>query len=77
MQPLDGSVFGAVKAEYRAIYRGDMAHREEKHMTKTDVTAYLMLAWDLVSEEAIQSGWTCYHSDTRVLERELETAMAP
>jgi hypothetical protein len=36
MQPLDRSVLGALKAESRAIYRGDMAHREDKHMTKAD-----------------------------------------
>jgi hypothetical protein len=39
MQPLGRSVFGAMKGEYRAIYRGDMAHREDKHMTKADFTA--------------------------------------
>jgi hypothetical protein len=50
MQPLEHSVFGALTAEYRAIYRGDMAHREDSHMTKADFTAYLMLAWDLGSE---------------------------
>jgi hypothetical protein len=43
-QALDRSVFGALKAEYRPIYRGDMAHREGKHVTKADFTAYLMLA---------------------------------
>jgi hypothetical protein len=77
MQPLDRSVFGALKAEYRAIHRGDMAHREDKHMTKADFIAYLVLAWDLVSEGAIHRGWTCYHLDTQALKRELLTAVGP
>jgi hypothetical protein len=46
-------------------------------MTKADFTAYLMLAWDLVSEEVIHRGWTCCPPDTRGLERELQTAVAP
>jgi hypothetical protein len=54
-----------------------MAHRDDKHMTKADFPAYLMLAWDLVSEEAIHRGWTCYDTVTRALERELQTAVAP
>jgi hypothetical protein len=77
MQPLDRSASGFLRAEYRAIFRGDMAHREDKHMTRADFTAYLMLAWDLVSEEAIHRGWTCYDPDTRALERELQAAVAP
>jgi hypothetical protein len=44
MQPPGRSVFGALKAEHRPIYRGGMAHREDKHMTKVGFTGYLMLA---------------------------------
>jgi hypothetical protein len=77
VQPVGRSVFGALKAEYRPIYRGDLAHREDKHVTKADFTAYLMLACDLVSEEAIHRGWTCYAPDTRALKRELQTAVVP
>jgi hypothetical protein len=77
MQPLDQSAFGALKAEYRALYRGDMTHREDNDMTNADFTAYLMLAWDLGSEEAIHRGWACYPPDTRALERELLTAVVP
>jgi hypothetical protein len=46
MQPLGSSVFGDIKAECRDIHRGDMAHREGKHMAKADLTACLVLAWD-------------------------------
>jgi hypothetical protein len=77
VQPLDRSVFGGLKAELRTIYRGNMAHREDKRMTKAEFTAYLMLACDLVSEEAVHRGWTCYDRDTRGQERELQTAVAP
>jgi hypothetical protein len=70
MQPLDRSVFGAPTAEYRAIYRGDMAHREDKHMTKADFAADPMPAWDRASEEATARGWTRYHPDTLALERQ-------
>jgi hypothetical protein len=75
MQPLDRIVFGALQAEYCAIYRGGMAHQEDKQMTKADFTAYLMLAWGLASEEAIHRRWTCHDPDTRTLERELQAAV--
>jgi hypothetical protein len=39
LQPLDRSVFGALKAEYRAIYRMDMSQREDRRMTKADFAA--------------------------------------
>jgi hypothetical protein len=44
---------------------------------EADFTAYLMLAWDLVSEKATHRRWTCYDPDTRALERELHAAVAP
>jgi hypothetical protein len=71
MQPLDRSAFGALKAEYRAICRGDMDHREGKHMTKADFGAYPLpyAGMGPVSEEAIDRGWACYHTGTRALER--------
>jgi hypothetical protein len=34
MNPLDRALFGALKAEYRAIYRYEMSQREDKSMTK-------------------------------------------
>jgi hypothetical protein len=77
IRPLDRSVFGALKAEYRPIYRGDMAHREDKHVTKADFTAHLVLTWDLVSEEAIYRSWTCYNPGTRALEREFADGRGP
>ena len=75
LQPLDRSVFGAFKAEYRAIYRRDMAQREDRRMTKADFAAYLILAWELVSDRAIQHGWECYDPDTTLLEEQLREAV--
>jgi hypothetical protein len=54
-----------------------MAHREDNPMAKAHFTAYLMLAWDLVSEEVIHRGWTCYPPDTRALERWSESCRWP
>jgi hypothetical protein len=50
LQPLDRSVFGAVKAEYRAIYGDDMSQRQDKRVSKADFAAFAILAWELVSE---------------------------
>ena len=75
LQPLDRSVFGALKAEYRAIYRWEMSQREDRRMTKADFAAYLILAWELVSERAIQHGWECFDPDTTRLEAELLDAV--
>ena len=75
LQPLDRSVFGALKAEYRAIYRMDMSQREDKRMTKADFAAYLVLAWELVSDNAIHHGWECYDPDTRALWEQLQAAV--
>jgi hypothetical protein len=69
LQPLDRAIFGALKAEYRAIYRHEMSQREDKSMTKADFAAYLLLAWELVSEDAIHRGWECYRPEIEVLER--------
>ena len=76
LQPLDRSVFGALKAERRAIYRRDMSMRDDKRMTKADFAAYLILAWELVSDRAIVHGWECYDHDTRRLEEQLQEAVA-
>jgi hypothetical protein len=56
LQPLDRSISGALRAEYRAIYRDEMSQRQEKRMTKADCGAYLILAWDLVSDQVIHQG---------------------
>jgi hypothetical protein len=76
LQPLDRAVFGALKAEYRAIYRYEMSQREDKSMTKADFAAHLPLARELVSDDAIRRGWKCYRPDTEVLEREPVAALA-
>jgi hypothetical protein len=57
LQPLDRAAFGALQAEYRAIYGYEMSQREDKSMTEADFAAYLLLAWELVSEDAIHRGW--------------------
>jgi hypothetical protein len=44
LQPLDRSVFGALKVEYRDIYRYEMSQREVKRMAKADFAAILILA---------------------------------
>jgi hypothetical protein len=36
----------------------------------------MLLAWELVSEDAIHRGWECYGPDAEVLERELVAALA-
>jgi hypothetical protein len=68
LQTLDRAVFGALKAEYQAIYRYEMSQREDKSMTKANFAAYLLLAWELVSEDANHRGWECYGPDAGVLE---------
>jgi hypothetical protein len=76
LQPLDRAVFGALKAEYRGIYRYERSEREGKSMTKADFAAFLLLAWELVPEDAIHSGSECHRPDTGVLEQELAAALA-
>jgi hypothetical protein len=44
-------------------------------MAKADRAAHL-LAWELVSEDAIHLGWEWYSPDIEVLERELVAAQA-
>jgi hypothetical protein len=63
LQPLDRSVFGALKAEYRAIYRNEMSQRQDKCVSKADFATFAIVAWELVSEEAIHHGWDCYSPD--------------
>jgi hypothetical protein len=76
VQPLDRAVFGALKAGYRAIDRYEMSQKEDKSVTKADFAAYLLLAWELASEDAIQRGWECPRPDTGGLELELEAGLA-
>jgi hypothetical protein len=68
LQPLDRSLFGALKAEYRAIYRIDMSQREDKRMTKADFAPYLTLG-------AVRRGWECFDCDTGALRAQLEDAV--
>jgi hypothetical protein len=75
LQPLDRSVFGALQAEYRAIYRMDMSQREDRRMTKADFAAYLILAWELVSDGAVRRGWECLDPAPRALPAELQDAV--
>jgi hypothetical protein len=77
MQPLGRRVFGALRVEYPAICRGDMAPREAEHVTKADLASHPMLAWDLLSEEAIDPRWTYHDPDTLALEQVLLTAVGP
>jgi hypothetical protein len=44
LQPLDRSVFGALKAEYLAIARYQMSQIEDKWVTEADFPAFLILA---------------------------------
>jgi hypothetical protein len=69
---LDRSVFGALKAEYRAIYRNEMSQRQDKRASKADFAAFAILAWELVSEEAIHDGWDCYSPECANLAQELK-----
>jgi hypothetical protein len=62
LQPPDRSIIGALKAEYRAIDLHEMSQRKDNRMTQADFTAYLILAWDLVSEPAVH-GWEGYNQD--------------
>jgi hypothetical protein len=71
LRPLDRAVFGVLKAEHRAIYRYEMSQREDKSMTKADFAACVLLAWELVSEDAIYRGWECNRPDSGVPEGEL------
>jgi hypothetical protein len=41
-----------------------------------DFAAYLLGAWELVSEAAIRCSWQCHSPDTEVPERELAAAPA-
>jgi hypothetical protein len=51
LEPLDRSVFGSVKAEYRAVYRMDIPRRGDKRMSKAHFAAYLIREWELVSHQ--------------------------
>jgi hypothetical protein len=46
-----------------------MPQRQDKSMTKADLAAYLLLAWELLSDDAITRGWECYRPSTEVLEK--------
>jgi hypothetical protein len=72
LQPLDRSEFGALKAEYRAIYRNEMSERQDERVSKADFAAFAVLAWELVWEEAIHHGWDCYTPDGAILAEELD-----
>ena len=52
-----------------------ISQREDKRMTKADFAAYLVLAWELVSDNAIHHGWECYDPDTRALWEQLQAAV--
>ena len=56
------------------MYRGDMSQREDKRVRKADLAAYLILAWEVVSDEAIQHGWECNDPGTTRLEGQLQEA---
>jgi hypothetical protein len=56
LQTLDRALFGALKAEYRGPYWYEMSQRGDKSLTKADFAASLLLAWVLVSEDAIPRG---------------------
>jgi hypothetical protein len=53
-----------------------MLQREDKSMAKADFAAFLLLAWELVSEDAIHRGWECYCPEIEVLEGELAAVLA-
>jgi hypothetical protein len=54
----------------------DMSQREDKRMTKADFAAYLIRAWELVSEGAVRRVWECFDCETGALQAQLEDAVA-
>jgi hypothetical protein len=75
LQPLDRRVCGALQVECRAICRMDMSQREDQRVTKAYFTAYLNLAWELVSEGAVRRDGECFHRDTAALRARLGDAV--
>jgi hypothetical protein len=75
LQPLDRAVFGALKVEYRAVYMHEMSQREDNSMTRADLAACPLLAWELVSEAATHRGCEYYRPGTGLLERELAAGL--
>jgi hypothetical protein len=49
-----------------------MSQRQDKRVSKADFATFLILAWELVSEEAIHHGWDCYSPDGAILAQKLE-----
>jgi hypothetical protein len=63
LQPLDGSVFGALKAHARRLFRLRARDNPILQRTKQDAAQDMAAARDLLSPTALVPGWEIYEGE--------------
>jgi hypothetical protein len=63
LQPLDRTVFGALKAHARRLFRLRARDNPLLQRTKQDAAQDMISAWDLLSPGALFSGWEIYEGE--------------
>jgi hypothetical protein len=64
MQPLDRSVFGALKTHARRLFRRRVRDNPMLHCTKLDTAQEMVSAWELVSATTLAVGWEIYEGES-------------
>jgi hypothetical protein len=64
LQPLDRSVFGALKAHARRLFRLRVRDNPMLHCTKLDAAQEMVSTWKLVSATTLAAGWAIYKGES-------------
>jgi hypothetical protein len=64
LQPLDRSVFVALKAHAPRLFRLRVRHNPMLHCPKLDAAQEMVSAWELVSATTLTAGWEIYEGES-------------
>jgi hypothetical protein len=62
LQPLDRRMFGILKAYARHLLRKHYHKTHEEKTTRSMLADNLLVAWDRITKEFIDSAWTIYQT---------------
>jgi hypothetical protein len=71
LQPLDRSIFGALKALARQLFRLRVRDNPTLCRTKHDAVQDMMAAWDMITAATLVAGWDIYEGEPWDLDPEM------
>jgi hypothetical protein len=71
LQPLDRSIFGALKAHARRLFRLRVRDNPTLRRTKQEAAQEMIIAWDMITPATLAAGWDIYEGEPWDLDPEI------